>query len=352
MAGYYGKKDEVNVEYERLLRDLKAGTPCGAYFFYGEERYLLEDAVRKLREMIPEGTAEFNHHRMEGKSFSVDALLEAVDALPVFAERTLVEVRDVDFAKQGDDVRRAVMDVLRDVPEYTTIVFIAPDGSSPEWKTKSAKELAELLIRVEFRKLNEKQAENWVARNLAAAGKRITRDGVSRFVKLTGGLMTNMKTETEKLIAYTKGDAVDLRDVELLVTPVADARTWMFTDAVIGRRPDEAFLRMGELLSMPGTDAYSVIYALVTVTRQLMIAIVCVEKGIGQGEFMALASVKYWSAGKSLMAAARRIPLERASKAAKLCCETILRLNSTSENPLGAAEELTGRVLLALGVRA
>ena len=69
----YTKREQDNTEYERLKADLKAGTPRGAYVFYGEERYLLADAVKKLRDMIPAETAEFNHHRMDGRSFSPDA---------------------------------------------------------------------------------------------------------------------------------------------------------------------------------------------------------------------------------------------------------------------------------------
>ncbi len=349
---YSGKNREINVEYERLKEDLKAGTPKGPYLFYGEERYLLEDAVGRLRALIPAETAEFNHHRLDGKSFSVDALTVAVDALPVFAERTLIEVRDADFAKMGDEARQGIAEILRDVPEYACVVFIAPDGSAQDWRSKSAKELSKLLAKVEFQKPDQRSAERWVVRNLAVGGKRITRDAVSLFVQMTGGLMTNMKTEIEKLTAYVRGDAVDVRDVEYIVTPVADARTYLFTDAVIKRQPDRALSLMGELLRMPDVNEYTVIYALAAITRQLMIAGVCVENRISQKEFMALANVRSDIAGRNLMGAARTIPLERSARAARICCETILRLNSTSEDGQGAARELVSRVLLTLGVRA
>lgn len=352
MAKYQRKDADGDLEYRRLKSDLKAGTPKNAYYFYGEERYLLEDAVKSLRAMIPAETAEFNHHRMDQRSFSLDAFSEAVDALPVFAERTLIEVRDADFGKLGDETRKGIADVLRDVPEYACVVFICPDGQTPEWRTKSAQALSELLTRVDFQRLDSRQAESWVTRNLAASGKRITRDAVSRFVLMTGGLMTNMKTEIEKLVAYSKGDAIDTRDVELLVTPVADARTYLFTDAVIKRSADRAFELMGELLRMPDVDAHSVVYALANTTRQLMIARVCVDARVSQKDFMSLASVRQDIAARNLMSAARSIPFEKCAWAAKESCETILRLNSTGEDASGAAKELTARVLLTLGVRA
>ena len=67
---------------------------------------------------------------------------------------------------------------------------------------------------------------------------------------------------------------------------------------------------------------------------------------------MALAGVKNYTSAKNLMAAAGRVSLKKSAEAARLCCETVLRLNSTAEDKLGAAKELTARVLLTLGVRA
>lgn len=350
---YTGKKDaEVNVEYERLQEDLKAGTPRRAYVFYGEERYILAGCLQKLRDMIPAETAEFNHHRLDGRSFDPDEFALSVDALPVFAERTLIEVRDADFARLGEEARQAIARVLRDVPEYATVVFVCPEGIRPDWRSKSAQELGKLVTKVDFQKRGEQELRRWVIRELGKEGKRITNDAADRFVMMTGGLLTNMRTELDKLIAYAAGEAVEQRDVELLVTPVADARMWFFTDAVVARDADRAFYQMGELLRMPDTDAYSVIYALTSATRQLTVACICLKRGIGQNEFMSLAGVKNYTSAKNLLAAARRVPLQKSAQAARLCCETILRLNSTAEDKLGAAKELTGRVLLLLGVRA
>ena len=350
---YTGKKErEVNVEYERLREDLEAGTPRGAYVFYGEERYILTSCLQKLRDMIPAETAEFNHHRLDGRSLDPDQLSLSVDALPVFAQRTLIEVRDTDFSKLGEDVRRGVAEVLRDVPDYATVVFVCPEGVRPDWRSKSAQELSALLTKVDFQRRGEQELRRWVLRELGKEGKKITNDAADRFVLMTGGLLTNMRTELDKLIAYATDEAIGLRDVELLVTPVADARMWFFTDAVIARDADRAFYQLGEVLRMPDTDAYSVVYALASATRQLTVAGICLQNGVGQNDFMALAGVKSYTSAKNLMSAARRVPLKKSREAARLCCETILRLNSTSEDKLGAARELTARVLLLLGVKA
>ncbi len=347
---YKGKKDpDRNLAYDRLREDMRSGNLKSAYIFYGEERYLLDDAVRRLREMIPAETAEFNHHRLDGRGFSLDAFLEAVDALPVFAERTLVEVKDPDFTKMGEEARQGIISALSDAPDYSTVVFVCGEELKLDGRTKSGQELKKLAETVEFARQDDSRLVTWVTRRLAASGKSIPRDAAERFILLTGGLMTNMTTELEKLITYTKGDAVGMREVELLVTPVADARIWSFTDAIIKRQPDLAFEKMDELLRTPGMDEYGVLYGLANVTRQLMTAKICVKNGVGVKEFMSLSGVKSEYPAKNLMAASGKYDLSRCAAACEISCQTLLRLNSSSDDPRGAAKELTARVLIALG---
>ena len=113
MASGSRKKQDTNLEYEKLREDLKKGTPGRLYAFYGEERYLLEDALRTLRGMIPQGTEEFNHHRLEGKGLSMNLLAEAVDSLPAFSEITLIEVWDLDLSKLAEGDRDALLFSIR-----------------------------------------------------------------------------------------------------------------------------------------------------------------------------------------------------------------------------------------------
>ena len=61
--------------YEALRAAIKAGVPANLYIFYGEERYLLQNMVQQLKELlIPGGFEEFNYHRLGGKGLTVQEL--------------------------------------------------------------------------------------------------------------------------------------------------------------------------------------------------------------------------------------------------------------------------------------
>mgnify|MGYP000730097522 CR=1 FL=1 len=49
--------------------------------------------------LVPAGFEEFNYHRLGGKGLSMQALQEAVEAMPMMAQHTLVTVTDLDIFK-------------------------------------------------------------------------------------------------------------------------------------------------------------------------------------------------------------------------------------------------------------
>lgn len=110
---------------DELKADLKAETLKNAYIFYGEETYLRQSYLDQVREaLVPAGFEEFNYHRLGGKGLSMQALQEAVEAMPMMAQHTLVTVTDLDIFKLDMSARGAFIEIISDIPEYCTVIFI------------------------------------------------------------------------------------------------------------------------------------------------------------------------------------------------------------------------------------
>ena len=78
---------------QQLKKDLSAGTVGSLYLFHGEEVYLRDYYLGRLRELlVGGGMEEFNLHTISGKDFTPRMLEEAVDCLPMMSGRTLVLV--------------------------------------------------------------------------------------------------------------------------------------------------------------------------------------------------------------------------------------------------------------------
>ena len=122
MAAKDNKKDPA---FESLKKSIQDGNIGNVYTFFGEERYLLEYYLGRVRKMlIPEGLDGFNMKRVNGKDMSVQRLSDELDALPVFCERTLIEVWDWDVSKLNDENAQRMIDLLTEPPEYVCVIFV------------------------------------------------------------------------------------------------------------------------------------------------------------------------------------------------------------------------------------
>ena len=162
---------------QRLKAALKTGDVGNFYVFFGEEAFLKEHYWRMLEKKLLDGpAAEFNFHRFNAETLSPQALSEAVDAMPMMAERTLIRVDDVDLFKLPEAQRTQYAQLLSDIPDYCCVVF---SYDTVEFKINGTmKKLAEAVRKnacvVEFKRQSERELAAWIARHFRAAGKDIS----------------------------------------------------------------------------------------------------------------------------------------------------------------------------------
>ena len=83
-----GKADTAG--YQQMKKDLSAQAPGKLYILHGEETYLRDYCLNQLKELILSGgMGTFNFHEIPAKEMSPRRLEEALDCLPMMAQRTL-----------------------------------------------------------------------------------------------------------------------------------------------------------------------------------------------------------------------------------------------------------------------
>src|SRR5688500_17285263 len=102
-----------------------------AYYLYGDDEYLKEDAVRHLiAAAVDPTTRAFNLDQRRGSDLDPEALASLLAMPPMMAERRVVVVRDVPSLKK--DVR-AALDRYLASPAPDVVVFLtAPAGEKPD----------------------------------------------------------------------------------------------------------------------------------------------------------------------------------------------------------------------------
>lgn len=315
--------------YIKLKKDLSEGTAECAYIFWGDERYLLEHYLGELRKRVLDGgMAEFNHRRFDGKTMSAESFTEAVDTLPVFAERTLVEVSDFDLFGCREETKLAIKQVIDTLPDYVCVVFIYDTLEfKPDGRVKINAEIKKNFSVVEFRRQEQSDLVNWIARRFKAQDKSIDRPTAEYLAFVSGGLMTPLVGEIEKVSAYNTDRIITRESIDAVVTPVLDAVTYKLTDAIIQRRFDDAADILSDLLAMQ-EPPHKMIYSISQKMRQLLAAKVCAESGKSYARLMEMCGIKNDWAAKRLMSNAGGVSIGWCREAVRKCSRTALKMNS------------------------
>lgn len=303
------------------------------YFFYGEETFLMSyylDTIKK--QLLDPLTESFNFHRFHSENFDLAEFLDAVENLPMMAEHTLIQVDDIDIFKLGETEREKIAASISDIPEYCTVIFTY---LTVAWKPdKRQKKLWEAVEKngqiVEFRKQDQKELVPWVSRHFASQKKKISNDLCMYLIDITGGTMTALNGEIEKICAYSGADEIRKSDIDAVTEPVLDAVVFQMTDWIGEGAYEKAFQCLQTLLKMQ-QEPLAILGAVGSHFRRLGIAKLLQEQGKGPYELQRLCGIPDYPARK-LMDASRRLDKLFCCDACTMIMETDYQMKTSYDD--------------------
>ena len=323
------KKDDG---FRRMKQDLKSKTPGPLYIFYGEEDYLRDYYLGQLKKLcVPAGLESFNVHRLSGRSLDLQALSDAVDALPMMSPRTFVQVDDYDLFKAPEKQRTAMTELLSDLPDYCTLVFLYDTISykSDARMKKLAGVLREKGREVCFARQDQHDLTDWIIRRFRALDRDISAGDAQYLIFLCGDLMNGLIGEISKIGAYAKERRVTRADIDAVSIPVLDAQVFAMTDALAKKNYDRTLSVLNDLLLLK-QEPIMLLAVLGRQMRQLYSARVGLESGKDSRWLMKLWSMRSLYPADKLMEAARRHDLAWCRRAMARCAQTDLAMKSAA----------------------
>lgn len=317
------KKPPQSNGLAELKQQLKNKQPGRLYIFHGEEVFLLKHYLGQLRKQLVEPLTEsFNSHRFNHENFTLQDFGDAVEGMPMMAEATFVQVDEVDLFKMPEPERNKMSEFLSDIPEWCTVVFTY---ETTPWKPdKRLKKLwsaiEESATIVEFVKQDQRDLVAWVTRHFAAHGKRISTDLCVYLIDITGGTMTALAGEIDKICAYSGAETIHRSDIDAVTEPVLDAVVFQMTDLLSEGRYAGALEKLQTLLKMQ-QEPLAILGAVGTHYRRLGTARTLLDYGKNAADLAKLCGIPDYPARK-IMDAARRLRSEFCARAAELILET------------------------------
>lgn len=339
-------KKEENTALKQLKQSLKDHSLGSLYVLHGEEAYLRDYYLDKIKEQtLTPGLEEFNLHLIQGKDATPLTISEAVDCLPMMSERTLVLVMDYDLFLAPEEQREELAALLSDLPEYVCLVFVYDlIEYKSDARTKLAKVLKEKGLVVPFPHQSQGDLVDWIHRRFRALDRDIDSEQAKYLIFLCGDLMNTLAGEISKIAAYSQHTRITRADIDAVAVPQLDAIVFQMTDAILKRNFDRAAQVLGDLYAQQESP-YRIHAALSKQLRQLYTARLALEQHRDTQYLMQLWGMKHHYPAENLMRAAPRFELSWCRQAVSRAAQVDFAMKTSS----GAeSDELLTAFLLEL----
>lgn len=327
------KTNDRSSAVQTLKSQLKSNTLGRLYVFHGEEVFLLKYYLSQIqKKLLDPLTESFNYHHFNQETFQLQAFMDSVENLPMMAEATLVVVEDIDLFKLPEEQRNKLGAQLADIPQWCTVIFTyeIEDWKPDKRLTKLWKPVDDNALVVEFSKQDQRDLVAWIGRHFAAHKKRISNELCVYLIDITGGTMTALRGEIEKICAYSGAEEICKSDIDAVTEPVLEAVVFQLTDLLTQGRYDKAMEKLQTLLKMQESPIM-LLGAIGNHFRRIATARTLLDHGKTSSELEKLCAIKDYAARKA-MDAARRYSSEYCAKAAELVLETDYKMKTSFDD--------------------
>ena len=265
-------------KHEDLIRSVKQGALSPLYLFFGEEEYLIAEAVDLIvNAAVDPSSRDFNFNTVYCKGASGNEIVNLCQTLPFMAERRVVIAREIEALKAADVDELAAY--LQDPSPSTCLVMVA---NQPRFEKKAVMGPVEkhgAVVRF-FAPLDREMPgwiENWVRRR----GSSIQRDAVQYVWQTLGNDLQAINNELEKAVIYVKDrKTISYDDVKHVVGNFRDYTPFDLADA-LGKKDREAAFRILSRLIQEGESPVGLLGSISWNFRRLMNAKAMEAAGAG-----------------------------------------------------------------------
>lgn len=266
-----------------LKKQLREKAFARFYLFYGAEKFLVRHYTLSLtQKVLGKGYSDFNYQVINGAAGDIEAIAEAVEALPILAERKCVVVNDLDVEALNAQNTGKLYQLLEDLPETTVLLFTMP---TLEFETKRSAKWRKCIaagqkagVTVEFSKRGTSALERQLADWAEKLGCSITLINAGKVIQMCGDDLSTLRNELEKLCAYAAGREITVQDIEAVVTKNLETTVFVLSNALLAGEYDRAYRQL-DLLFYQREEPVAVLAVLASGYVDMYRVRVAVESG-------------------------------------------------------------------------
>jgi len=328
------------MKIDELKQIIKGQVPSpGVFLLWGEEAFLKAHYKKQLVELLsPDMMEELNVSIYNGKDYSIRDVDDAIEGLPVMAEKKLLIFNDsLIFKPDGRTGAKAEYrdywaKRLQDLPEYVAIIF---DETEIDKRSALLKQVDKIGACVEFADMTEEEMVRWTSRLFGVFEKEISPADARYLNEITAEGMMAVRREAEKLVAYAgERKQITRSDIDTLVMPTVEGKVFDMVAAMLARKPEEA-LKLLEDLFVLKTEAVQILAAIIYNVDKLLQTKVLVDSRCDKSQIMSKLKISPFQATKFMRDSAK-YSIEELRELSRRVAETdgFIKSNSMDNNIL------------------
>lgn len=258
-----------------VLRDLSEANLQPVYFLYGDDLWLRDQLVLKLRELaVPATWRSMNAETVWADDVTEVAAMEAASTPPFGSARRFLVVRGVEAYRGGQvaattagspERRRPKRRLRANTPEAspllaylaspspaTVLVLVSERWEAARWEGDALYAAAVRVgVAVQCARPTGEARLRWLAEQARALGIELEPPAANELLDRIGEDTLTLRRELEKLACYSASEKpIAVQDVLALTGELAPPSVFHFLDALfVERRPDRALSLLSRLLT-------------------------------------------------------------------------------------------------------
>jgi DNA polymerase III delta subunit len=292
--------------FDPLVTEVREDRLASCYFFYGEEEYLAELFIRRLKQVLMTPDAQgFNLERFDLVGMRWADVIDTARTAPFFFSpwrivvvKALEDNGDRRNTKERREGARRLSSldekIIREYfrsPASRTVLVVVIAG-----RIKKTHPLVKFFVSLppskvqsrELKPLKTNVLHDWMARHLASLGKSATPAALSRLEEIVGKDLRRIDQELEKLAVYTaERKMVDLEDVHQVCDWTRSFVEWDLTDALKKGDSRQSLITLNRAFQ-EGEKPENVMRVLASFFRDLLLARLLLREGRERKEIFSL----------------------------------------------------------------
>lgn len=271
------------LKYPELIASLKQGKILPLYLFYGDEEFLVQEAIDLIiNKVVDAGAKDFNFNTLYCRDASASEIVNLCQTLPFMSEKRLVIAKELDAFKAAD--LEELTPYLNDPSPSTCLVMISNQGKFEKKSVTTAVEAHGAVTR--FFPLLDREVVAWIESWARARGLSLQREAAQYLWQTVGNDLQKIDNELQKVeISIKDRKNITFEDMKTVVGNFREYTSFDLAAALGSKNREKAFLILTRLIQ-EGEQAVGLLGSVAWNFRRLLQAKAMEASGMGPDDAM------------------------------------------------------------------